>query len=44
MPKIMATYNKYEMLPQRKEALDQCTNLIMDLIQNQTMLFIFQLN
>ncbi len=28
MPKIMATYNKNEMLPQRKEALNQWANYI----------------
>ncbi|WP_454785383.1 tyrosine-type recombinase/integrase [Legionella sp. WA2024007413] len=41
MPKIMATYNKNEMLPQRKEALEQWTNLIKDLIQPQTNAFHF---
>lgn len=44
MPKIMATYNKNEMLPQRKEALEQWTNLIQDLINPKRMLFISQLN
>ena len=31
MPKIMATYNKNEMLPQRKEALIRWANLISEL-------------
>ena len=34
MPKIMATYNKNEMLPQRKEALNQWANYIESLLQN----------
>lgn len=33
MPKIMATYNKNEMLPQRKVALEQWSSLIEDLVQ-----------
>lgn len=36
MPKIMATYNKNEMLPQRKEALDQWGNFIEHLVHDQT--------
>ena len=36
MPKIMATYNKNEMLPQRKEALEKWAELIEDLIQPPT--------
>jgi len=36
MPKIMATYNKNEMLPQRKEALEQWENLITELVCNKT--------
>ena len=32
MPKIMATYNKNEMLPQRKEALERWANLITQLV------------
>ncbi|TAL61754.1 MAG: site-specific integrase [Legionella sp.] len=32
MPKIMATYNKNEMLPQRQEALDKWSTLIKELI------------
>ncbi len=32
MPRIMATYNKNEMLPQRKEALEQWSNKIRELI------------
>ena len=32
MPKIMATYNKNEMLPQRKEALERWTDFIKELI------------
>ena len=32
MPKIMATYNKNEMLPQRREALERWTKLIKDLV------------
>ncbi len=35
MPKIMATYNKNEMLPQRKEALEQWGKLIDSLISNK---------
>lgn len=34
MPKIMATYNKNEMLPQRKEALDQWAQCVERLVQN----------
>jgi len=34
MPKMMATYNKNEMLPQRKEALNQWANYIECLLQN----------
>ncbi|HAU0773235.1 TPA: tyrosine-type recombinase/integrase [Legionella pneumophila] len=36
MPKIMATYNKNEMLPQRKEALEKWATLIHDLDQHPT--------
>ncbi len=36
MPKIMATYNKNEMLLQRKEALDQWANLIVQLVSDET--------
>ena len=32
MPKIMATYNKNEMLPQRKEALERWAKFIKDLV------------
>ncbi|VEG91159.1 tyrosine-type recombinase/integrase [Legionella spiritensis] len=32
MPKIMATYNKNEMLPQRKEALEKWSTLIINLV------------
>ncbi|HAU2169462.1 TPA: tyrosine-type recombinase/integrase [Legionella pneumophila] len=32
MPKIMATYNKNEMLPQRRDALEKWSGYIMDLI------------
>ena len=35
MPKIMATYNKNEMLPQRREALEQWGKLIESLISNK---------
>lgn len=35
MPKIMATYNKNEMLPQRKEVLEQWGRLIESLIFNK---------
>jgi integrase len=35
MPKIMATYNKNEMLPQRKEALNQWGQYIQDLLNNE---------
>lgn len=34
MPKIMATYNKNEMLPQRKEALNQWGQHIQELVNN----------
>ncbi|MCC5792097.1 MAG: tyrosine-type recombinase/integrase [Legionellaceae bacterium] len=33
MPKIMATYNKNEMLPQRKEALEQWSKCILNLVE-----------
>jgi integrase len=33
MPRIMATYNKNEMLPQRKEALDRWAQFVEDLLQ-----------
>ncbi|KTD64275.1 phage-related integrase [Legionella spiritensis] len=33
MPKIMATYNKNEMLPQRKEALEKWSDLINNLVR-----------
>ena len=36
MPKIMVTYNKNEMLPQRKEALEKWVRLIHDLAQHPT--------
>jgi integrase len=36
MPKIMATYNKNEMLPQRKDALEKWSQLIHDLTQRPT--------
>ncbi|AMP93465.1 tyrosine-type recombinase/integrase [Legionella pneumophila] len=32
MPKIMATYNKNEMLPQRRDALEKWSGCIMDLV------------
>ena len=32
MPKIMATYNKNEMLPQRKEALEQWAQCVERLV------------
>lgn len=35
MPKIMATYNKNEMLPQRKEALNQWGKYIEELVKNE---------
>jgi len=31
MPKIMATYNKNKMLPQRKEALEKWSNLVFNM-------------
>lgn len=34
MPKIMATYNKNEMLPQRKEALNQWAQYILKLVND----------
>jgi integrase len=34
MPRIMATYNKNEMLPQRKEALDRWAQFVEDLLQD----------
>lgn len=33
MPRIMATYNKNEMLPQRKEALNQWAEYITTLLK-----------
>jgi integrase len=36
MPKIMATYNKNDMLPQRKEALEQWSTLIGQLVSDDT--------
>ncbi len=33
MPRIMATYNKNEMLPQRKEALEKWSELVFNLVQ-----------
>jgi integrase len=33
MPRIMATYNKNEMLPQRKEALNRWAQFVEDLLQ-----------
>jgi len=38
MPKIMATYNKNEMLPQRKEALNLWGQYIQDLVNNENLL------
>jgi integrase/GNAT superfamily N-acetyltransferase len=35
MPRIMATYNKNEMLPQRKEALEKWAQCIQDLLSTQ---------
>jgi integrase len=35
MPKIMATYNKNEMLPQRKEALEQWAECVERLVQGR---------
>ena len=32
MPKIMATYNKNEMLPQRKDALEKWANFVGKLV------------
>ncbi|TIE23191.1 integrase, partial [Legionella pneumophila] len=32
MPRIMATYNKNEMLPQRKEALERWSKYIQELV------------
>lgn len=34
MPRIMATYNKNEMLPQRKEALERWTECIKHFLIN----------
>lgn len=34
MPRIMATYNKNEMLPQRKEALERWSSKIEELVEN----------
>ena len=34
MPRIMATYNKNEMLPQRKEALEKWSECIEQIINN----------
>ena len=38
MPKIMATYNKNEMLPQRKEALERWGHFVETLIDNKSIL------
>ncbi len=35
MPKIMATYNKNEMLPERKEALEKWANYIEKLVTSE---------
>lgn len=35
MPRIMATYNKNEMLPQRKEALDRWAQFVEELLQEK---------
>ncbi|RUR20678.1 site-specific integrase [Legionella sp. km535] len=35
MPRIMATYNRNEMLPQRKEALDSWANYVYSLLQDK---------
>ena len=42
MPKIMATYNKNEMLPQRKEALDRWGKLIETLVFHKDTLAVDQ--
>jgi len=42
MPKIMATYNKNEMLPQRKEALDRWGNFIETLVFHKDTLAVDQ--
>ncbi|MFO9347315.1 tyrosine-type recombinase/integrase [Legionella qingyii] len=38
MPKIMATYNKNEMLPQRKDALEKWSDYIMNLVSENVVL------
>ena len=35
MPRIMATYNKNEMLPQRKEALERWAQFVYELLQEK---------
>jgi integrase len=35
MPRIMATYNRNEMLPQRKDALESWSNCIHNLLQDR---------
>ncbi len=35
MPRIMSTYNKNEMLPQRKEALDRWAQFVEELLQEK---------
>ncbi len=39
MPRIMATYNRNEMLPQRRDALNQWAQCIENLIRNDILLF-----
>ncbi len=37
MPRIMATYNKNEMLPQRKEALERWAQFVDELLQEKVL-------
>ena len=42
MPKIMATYNKNEMLPQRKDALNRWAQFVEDLLQENVISISFK--
>jgi hypothetical protein len=42
MPRIMATYNKNEMLPQRKEALNLWSEFIENLLQEKVIPIAFK--
>ncbi|MCX7124356.1 MAG: site-specific integrase, partial [Gammaproteobacteria bacterium] len=42
MPRIMATYNKNEMMPERKDALSQWAHLIENLVTNSNVIALEQ--